>query len=344
MAGVLTVTVCLCGLAHAQQSRNLVGEYLLTLENESADVMGLLVLERDNGEYRGFVENGPIDLTISGNSIEMRVDYRDPSGRQFFRNLTGQISANDNDEIVMSGTYTGNSSSGNIPQQSWQAGPYMSMDTSLLAPDPIDLSGVWGNGSGVDMRKYSMDTTPAAQAYTEAYDENLDQGVYRCMSPGIVQMHGYVYPVEIVHADDRIILTYEAFHQVREIYLDDREPPAYYPHSRLGFSKGHWEGNTLIINTTHIHSNTRDFSGEPLSDNATVVERYWIDEVGALRSYMEVHDPENYNRPPIRRLRREREDNIAVLFPYECDPESFYRQLYDEDRMEEYWSRSDMRL
>ncbi len=55
-----------------------------------------------------------------------------------------------------------------------------------------------------------------------------------------------------------------------------------------------------------------------------------------------LHDPENYQRPSIRRRMWTRQDG-AVIFPFECDPDSFFRQLFNEGRMQEYIERTPRR-
>ena len=69
-------------------------------------------------------------------------------------------------------------------------------------------------------------------------------------------------------------------------------------------------------------------------------ERYFLTNEGnRLNMIMEQHDPDNYHRPPIRRRAWDRDDS-ALILPFECDPDSFFRQLYDEGRMQEYIDRS----
>lgn len=344
----LPAVVFLCGTIQAQvqteQEQDLVGEWMLTLENRPADLMGLLFLEQDGDGLAGYVEGGPINLSVEGSDIELRIDSRDAGARQFDRVLTGEITEAADGAITMSGTYISTAINADSTPRPWQASRYTPVDTSMLAPEPVDFSGMWNGGSGVDLRKYSMDIKPHAAAWNLEYDTDLDQPPLRCLSPGVVQLFGYVYPVEIVHAEDRIYIITEAYTQVRQIYMDGREAPVYYPVSRLGYSVGHWEGSTLVINTTKIRSNIRDFKGEPLSDNVTTEERWWLSDDGQyLHSTMVVNDPDNYYRPAIRRVRRERTDDVIML-PYECDPDSFYRQLYEEGKMDEYWSRTDKRL
>ena len=57
---------------------------------------------------------------------------------------------------------------------------------------------------------------------------------------------------------------------------------------------------------------------------------------------MTLHDPDNYERPPIRRRAWYRNEDAQVL-PFECDPDSFFRQLYTEGRMQYYIDRAHMR-
>jgi hypothetical protein len=72
-------------------------------------------------------------------------------------------------------------------------------------------------------------------------------------------------------------------------------------------------------------------------------ERYSLSEDGqTLRAVIELHDPVNYKKPPIRRRMWTRNPDTRI-YPYECDPESFYRQMYDEERMDMYFERADRR-
>ena len=270
----------------------------------------------------------------------MVVDSRDRSMRRFDRVLTGRIV-----DDSLRGTFVIEASSASERQEgSWRAVPWDELDdTSNIPPEPVSLAGMWGGASGRDLRKYRMDTTEQAEAFVAGYDANLDQPPMRCMSPGVVALFGAPYLVEIVETEDRILFFHESFMQARHVYVDGRTPPVYYPHSRLGFSVGHWEGSTLVVETTHIKANVRDYRGEPLSESARVIERYQLEDDGqTLAAIMTIHDPENYNQPPIRRTLRRRSSEVPL--PYECDPDSFIRQLYRENRLDEYFSRGDRRL
>ena len=63
--------------------------------------------------------------------------------------------------------------------------------------------------------------------------------------------------------------------QDRTIWVDGRpHPPAIAPHSWMGFSTGKWEGNTLVVRTTHIKQGWVRRNGVPQSDLVTTTERF----------------------------------------------------------------------
>lgn len=64
---------------------------------------------------------------------------------------------------------------------------------------------------------------------------------------------------------------------------------------------------------------------------------------GGYVTFLELHDPENYKQPPVRRRMSTRNPDTEI-FPYECDPDSFYRQMYNERQLDMYFERSRRRL
>jgi hypothetical protein len=125
--------------------------------------------------------------------------------------------------------------------------------------------------------------------------------------------------------------------------MDQADVPEFYPESSMGYSRGRFEDGELIVETTLQTATTRYFNGEPVSENTRIVERYFLTDDGdRLNLVMHMHDPDNYHRPPIRRRAWDRNDG-ALIFPFECDPDSFFRQLFSEGRMQEYIDRAHMR-
>ena len=140
----------------------------------------------------------------------------------------------------------------------------------------------------------TLDYTPAAQRAVDAY-HYLDDPSLRCVSPGLVRISGWPYPLEIVQNDAQVTILYESFHEVRRIFLDGRGYPESLPHRALGYSLGHWEGSTLVVETKMLTAGYVDLAGQPLSENSRVVERMSLSDDGqALRSELTLYDPENY--------------------------------------------------
>jgi len=116
------------------------------------------------------------------------------------------------------------------------------------------------------------------------------------------------------------------------------------PPSRMGHSNGHWEGDTLVIETKLLEKTVRDFRGELISENARIVERYNLSDDGnTLTLVATVYDEDYYNRPPVRRRQWQRNDG-AEIFPYTCDPDSFYLPMYEDGEMDMYIERTDRRF
>ena len=112
----------------------------------------------------------------------------------------------------------------------------------------------------------------------------------------------------------------------------------------MGFSTGHWEGSDLVVETTLLSQNTRDFRGEPVSEHARLEEVYTLSEDGkTMSAVITLHDPDNYKRPPIRRRAWTRKPGTEI-YPNECDPDSFYRQMYNENLLDMYFERSRRRF
>ena len=213
-----------------------------------------------------------------------------------------------------------------------------------LPPTPKDMSGIWTPAPGMDFRKYSMDLTDKAKSWHKDYLDHYDQPNVRCVSPGIVAMVAWgAYPFEILESENRYSFLYEVDSEVRRIFMNDRLPPEYYPNSSMGFSNGRWDGNNLIIDTQLLEGNVRDFRGEPISEGARMNERYTLSEDGnSLYGVITLLDPDNYKKPPVRRRKWVRNPD-TVIYPYECDPDSFYRQMYNEDKIDMYFDRAQRR-
>ena len=93
------------------------------------------------------------------------------------------------------------------------------------------------------------------------------------------------YPIEIIHSPNRLTMLAELDMQVRRIYTDGRGFPESYPTSRMGYSIGRWEGETLVIETRLLSEYL--MRTWPRTQSAEIVERVYRanrDELDVVRN------------------------------------------------------------
>ena len=301
---------------------------------------GLLELEQRGDEWVAYVENGPAPVQIDGNKIEITLDTRDRQGFQFQRRLEGTLEDGEMSGVLHSVGILKTAAEYGEDGSPWTAVRLESIPPRRTDHELEDFAGTWIGIRGVDLRKYTMDLTPSAKEWLAGYDARMDEPQKRCVSPGLIATTTWIFPFEIIVGDNRLTMLYEVFGLLRRVYMNQTNTPEFFPKSSMGYSQGRFEDGELIIETTLLSANTRDFNGEPVGENTRVVERYFLTNDGKrLNMIMEQHDSDNYLRPPIRRRAWDK-NNESLIFPFECDPDSFFRQLYDEGRMQEYIDRS----
>jgi hypothetical protein len=104
----------------------------------------------------------------------------------------------------------------------------------------------------------------------------------------------------------------------RTIWMDGREhPPENAPHTWQGFSTGHWEGNTLVVRTTHLKEGWVRRNGLARSDLAEFTE-YWYRQGDYMTQVVIVNDPV-YLTEPFIRTNNWRIDLLQNITAYLCD-------------------------
>jgi hypothetical protein len=188
------------------------------------------------------------------------------------------------------------------------------------ADDVPNLSGVWLATSPRSVISANIpELTPRAQADLESFDP-LSDPVLRCVMPGFPRSGLVIYPFEIVQTDAMLVFLYEHFGMVRRIYLDGRSPPAYLPPGKMGFSVGHWDGDELVIETTHVAEGLLTGAGLRQYGDVSVRERYRLTEGGqGLEAELTIVAPQTFAVPWIRSYSWER-DPGGTIFEAVCDP------------------------
>jgi hypothetical protein len=125
----------------------------------------------------------------------------------------------------------------------------------------------------------------------------------RCITRGIV---GSVLPVvygngnRIVQTPNEVVISYEMVHDTRIIPLDGRPHIGQSIRQYMGDSRGHWEGNTLVVETTNLTDKTSiGLNGNGLRHSADmkIVERFTRTGHDELKYEITIDDPRTYTRP-----------------------------------------------
>ena len=130
-------------------------------------------------------------------------------------------------------------------------------------------------------------------------DDSRDNPDANCLPMGIMQFHTHPAPRQIVQTPSLIVIMYEANYGLRKIYLDGRPAPNNDPLPWwYGYSRGRWDNDTLIVETTNFRDGGwLDVNGSPLTDAATVTERFRRVNFGQLEVDVTIDDPKAYVRP-----------------------------------------------
>jgi len=120
-----------------------------------------------------------------------------------------------------------------------------------------------------------------------------------CLPLGPMQLHTHSQPRKIIQTPDLIVILYEANANMRQIFLDGRPAPGddaqpwWY-----GYSRGRWEGDTLVVETTNLRDGGwLDVNGAPLSSQGKLTERIRRPTFGTLEIDVTIDDPKSYTKP-----------------------------------------------
>ena len=203
-----------------------------------------------------------------------------------------------------------------------------------------DLQGIWQvlNAAEWDIQDHAARLgVPAGQGVVEGGEipyqpaaaakrkENFDSRatadpVEKCFLPGVPRATYMPFPFQIFQTPRYVAITYEYAHAVRVIYTDGTPHPESGLAFWMGDSRGHWEGNTLVVDVTNFTDQTWfDKAGNFHSDALHVVERYTRAGADHLAYEVTIEDPKVFTRPwkmrmPIYR----RQEKPLQILEYEC--------------------------
>ena len=163
---------------------------------------------------------------------------------------------------------------------------------------------------------------PAAKAAADKWDPRDDLTVAKaCSPPSIVYAMQGPFPIRIDQGRDITVIRLQYYDMVRIVFTDGRKHlPASAPHTKVGDSIGHWEGDTLVVDTDHLEAATITNNGLSHSENVHVVERFRLSPDGrTLLSTQEFDDPQVLDNRGARFIAWKKQDG-QFIEPYDCDP------------------------
>jgi hypothetical protein len=143
--------------------------------------------------------------------------------------------------------------------------------------------------------------TPWAKALREerTANNNKDNPDAHCLPMGFMQFHTHPQPRKMIQTPGLLVIIYEANYGLRQIFTDGRPLPKDDPDPWwYGYSIGHWDGDTLVVETTGFRDGMwLDVEGSPLTSSGKVTERFRRPDFGHLTIDITVEDPKAYTHP-----------------------------------------------
>ncbi len=152
----------------------------------------------------------------------------------------------------------------------------------------------------LDFKPENSPMRPEAAEYMRRWAADRSVGRDVCIGiPGIPRADLLSEPIKIVQAPRLTIILYEAGNSHRQIYTDGRALPKEFDlPAWLGYSVGHWEGDTMVVESAGFNDRTPlDAIGHPHSEAMRIIERYHRRDFGHMDTETTIDDPKMYTRP-----------------------------------------------
>jgi hypothetical protein len=169
-------------------------------------------------------------------------------------------------------------------------------ETMLLGqlPGPQESTNIaWSLKQGLPYQPEAAELMKTRRA-----EQRVNDPLTHCLPIGPVRLHTFNSPKKIIQTPGLVILLSEFNASYRQIFTDGRSLPVDPNPSWNGYSSGHWEGDTLVVDTKGFRDGLwLDNAGNPLTDAARITERFRRVTFGQLEIDLTVNDPKAYTKP-----------------------------------------------
>ena len=173
--------------------------------------------------------------------------------------------------------------------------------------------------------------TDKGQASQATYDplssENPESTCIGRPTPAaLVSSRLYLMEFEIDEDQEGVLIRTEYFDEERTVYMDGRQHPAPSERFTTGHSIGHWEGDTLVVDTRNFAAHRSPYQiGVASGAQKHVVERYRLMEGGARIAVEFVLEDPEYLAEPLTHRRELMYSPHEEMYRFNCDPEATSR-------------------
>jgi len=162
---------------------------------------------------------------------------------------------------------------------------------------------------------------PAAAALKKERQEHhmFDDPEAHCHIPGVPRgTEQPPYPFQIIQDEKYFTILYEAMHDVRIIPMDHSPHPKNY-RAWDGDSRGHWDGDTFVVDVSNFNGRTwLDMDANFVDENEQVVERYTLIDPDTIAYQATVTDPTVFSQPWTMNLTLKRRGKEDQIIEYSC--------------------------
>src|SRR5229473_2801850 len=172
------------------------------------------------------------------------------------------------------------------------------LTVGLVPGDPVDTFSKYFFNILADFKPQEAPLRPEAAALMRNRPTNAETPDQRCLPLGVPRAELISFPFKIVQTPGLIVMMYEPDNTRRQIYTDGRELPDDPNPTWLGYSVGHWEGETLVVDSAGFNDKIWiDGAGHPISESLHIQERFRCRDFGHMELQITIDDPKMYTKP-----------------------------------------------
>src|SRR5438132_4531958 len=146
--------------------------------------------------------------------------------------------------------------------------------------------------------------------------------LYQCFIPGVPRVMYLDFPFQIFQTPQAIAMAFEWSLDYRLIHMDGR-PQLDGIDSWMGYSRGRWDGDTLVVDVANFNDKTwLDMAGDFHSDALHVLERYRMTSPDTIQYEATIEDPKVFTKPWTITIPLRRRTDRDRLFEYVCQAEA----------------------